>query len=79
MPFVDYFQEREQEAEKLDRERGEKRGLLEGIQAMLAVQLPAREKELMARAEQVDDLDLLRRVLKAAAAADAEGLSRLLP
>jgi hypothetical protein len=34
---------------------------------------------LLARAEQVNDLDLLRRVLKAATAADIDELNKLLP
>ena len=71
MPFVDYFQEREQEAEK--------RGLLKGIQAVLRLRLPKQEKALLARAEQVNDLDQLGRVLTAASAADVEQLNQLLP
>jgi hypothetical protein len=71
MPFVSYFEQRELDAEK--------RGLLEGIKAMLAVQIPQQEKSLLARAERIDDLDQLRRVLQAAAAANSEELNRLLP
>jgi hypothetical protein len=75
MPFLSYFEEREQEAQK----QGAKSGLLEGIQVVLQLRLPEQEKTLLARAERVDDLELLRRVLKAASAADVEQLNRLLP
>jgi hypothetical protein len=71
VPFLSYFEERERDAEK--------RGLLTGIQAVLSVQLPKQAKTLMTRAEQVNDLDLLRRVLKAAVAADRKTLKKLLP
>jgi hypothetical protein len=71
MPFLSYFEERERDAEK--------RGLLEGIRAVLSLRLPKKEKVLMARAEQVDDLQLLRRVLEAAIAADSKTLNQLLP
>src|SRR5262249_26792408 len=47
VPFVDYFQEREQEAEK--------RGLLKGIQIVLHMRLPEHEKAMMARVEEVND------------------------
>ena len=52
---------------------------MNGIQAMLSVRLPEQEKTLMQRVEQVNDLELLRHVLKAAAAADVEQLNKLLP
>jgi hypothetical protein len=71
MPFISYFEQRELDAEK--------RGLVEGIQAMLSVRLPDKEKVLTARIEQVNDLTLLRRVLRAATAADVEELNKLLP
>ncbi len=86
MPFVDYFQEREQQAERRGAERGkelgeklgEKLGLKKGIQAVLHLRLPDQEKALMARVEQVDDLEALGRILEAASAADVEQLERLL-
>jgi hypothetical protein len=71
MPFVSFFEEREQEAEK--------RGLLKGIRGALRLRLPENEQALMARVEQVNDLDLLGRILDAALAADIEQLNRLLP
>ena len=71
MPFVSFFEEREQEAEK--------RGLLKGIRAILRARLPQQETALLQRVEQVNDLDLLGRILDAASAADLEQLNRLLP
>jgi hypothetical protein len=71
MPFLSYFEQRELDAEK--------RGLLKGIQALLSLRLPEQEKALLARAERVNDLELLRRVLDAASAANAEELNKLLP
>jgi hypothetical protein len=71
MPFISYFEQRELDAEK--------RGLLKGIKAMLHLQLPEQEKALMARVEQVGDLELLTRILDSASARDVEGLNKLLP
>jgi hypothetical protein len=83
MPFIDYFQEREMEAEKRGEDRGQKLGqkwgLLQGIRGALHVRLPEHEQALLARAEQIDDLEVLGRVLDAALAADLEQLQRLLP
>ncbi len=71
MPFLSNFEERERDAEK--------RGLLDGIRTVLHALLPKKEKALMARAEQVEDLQLLRRVLQAAGDADSATLNQLLP
>jgi hypothetical protein len=75
MPFVDYFQELEQLAE----ERGEKRGLLMSIEAILRLRLPEQVETLLGRVKQYHDPELLRRVLAAAAAADVAQLNQLLP
>jgi hypothetical protein len=83
MPFVDYFQEREQlatqQGEERGEKRGEKRGLLKGIQAMLRVRLPEQEEALIARVKQLDDPEVLGRVLDAAEAGDIAQLEKLLP
>jgi hypothetical protein len=78
MPFISFFEEREQQAEQRGRNDGEKLGLLKGIRGALRLRLPEQEKALMARVEQVNDVDLLGRVLDAALAADLEQLNRLL-
>jgi hypothetical protein len=52
--------------------------LLKGIRGALRLRLPEQEKALMVRVEEVNDLDLLGRVLDAALAADVEQLNRLL-
>jgi hypothetical protein len=75
MPFLSNFEQRELEAKN----QGQKIGLLEAIQTSLSLRLPKQEKALMERAEQVTDLELLRRVLKAAIAADVKELKRILP
>jgi hypothetical protein len=67
MPFLSFFEEHEQQAEKHGRDDSAKQGLLEGIQVVQQLRLPRQEKALLVRAAQVTDLELLRRVLKVAA------------
>jgi hypothetical protein len=53
--------------------------LLQGIKAVLHLRMPEQESILMPRVQQVDDPELLRRLLDTASAGDIEELNRLLP